>query len=193
MFGLCFGALVAPDKRRANDFIALVEQYRAMHLPGKTDARDGVGGFSGRLNGFADSDGRGAPPVPGILFSPARMRAGEGRVLFGTGSNNAARFVKNEGARSTGSHINAKSSDKASRLLLDLLSAGRDCGAKLSRREICAISGVDYFRTSFGGDILRLVLEEIFQIAAHHQVRRERDLTRGTRTLHQELMQNTEG
>lgn len=164
-----------------------------MHLPGKADARDGIGGFAGGLNGFADSDGCGAPPVPGILLGPAGVRAGEGRVLFGTGSNNAAGFIKDQGARSSGSHIDAKGSDKASHLLWIYVRQGRDCGAKLSHREIRAISGVNHLRASFGGDILRLVLEEIFQIAAHHQVRRERDLARGTRAFHQELVQNSEG
>ena len=71
MPGLRFGALVAPDERGANDFIALVEQNRAVHLPGKADARDGIGGFAGGLNGFADGDGCGAPPVPRILLGPA--------------------------------------------------------------------------------------------------------------------------
>ena len=117
------------DTRFLESFIAVVEQNRAVHLPGKPDAGDGVCGLGGRLNGFADGDGRGAPPVRGILLGPAGMRAGEGRVLFCTGSNDAARFIEDQGACSTGSHINAKGCDKASRMLWIYFRQGRDCGA----------------------------------------------------------------
>ena len=40
---LLFGAHVAPDQRRTNDFAVLTEHHRAVHLPGEPDACDLLG------------------------------------------------------------------------------------------------------------------------------------------------------
>ena len=40
---LVFGALIAPDDRRAHDLAALVQQHRAVHLAGKPDGRHAPG------------------------------------------------------------------------------------------------------------------------------------------------------
>jgi hypothetical protein len=42
LFGLCFGALVAPNQRGANDFVIFVEKDGAVHLAGKANSGDGV-------------------------------------------------------------------------------------------------------------------------------------------------------
>jgi hypothetical protein len=39
---LCFGALVAPNQRGANDFVIFVEKDGAVHLAGKANSGDGV-------------------------------------------------------------------------------------------------------------------------------------------------------
>ena len=43
-FGLRFGALVTPNQSGTNDFVIFVEQDGAMHLAGKADGGDGLGG-----------------------------------------------------------------------------------------------------------------------------------------------------
>jgi hypothetical protein len=41
-FALGFGALVAPDQGRADDFVVFVKQDGAMHLARKSDGGDGL-------------------------------------------------------------------------------------------------------------------------------------------------------
>ena len=51
---------------------------------------------------------RGAPPVCGLLLSPADVRGENGGVLGGCGMENAAVGVDQDDASSTGSNINAE-------------------------------------------------------------------------------------
>jgi hypothetical protein len=76
-------------------------------LAGKPDAGDGVAVETGGLQGFADGESRGAPPVARVLLGPARLRTGEVGVIFGARSENGAAVVKDNGASSAGSDINA--------------------------------------------------------------------------------------
>ncbi len=78
-----------------------------MHLAGEADAGDVVTGELRARESFFDGDAGGAPPVFGILFGPADLRRGEGRVFFGGGRENAALFVDDEGARAARAYVNA--------------------------------------------------------------------------------------
>jgi hypothetical protein len=95
-----------------------------VHLPRKADAGNGIGAFARRLNRFPDRQGCCAPPIPWVLFRPARMRTRERRVLFYTRGTDAPRFIQDQRTRPAGSHIDAQGSDKASSLLWDCLPDG---------------------------------------------------------------------
>lgn len=85
-----------------------------MHLAGETDGCDGIGGESGRLERFANCERRGAPPVAGILFCPAWLRAGELSVLFGSRGEDRAASVEDNGAGSAGADVDAEDRNIAS-------------------------------------------------------------------------------
>jgi hypothetical protein len=76
-------------------------------LAGKPDAGDGVASEPGGGEGFADGERRGAPPVARILLGPARLRTGKIGVLFGSGGEDGALVVKDNGASSASSDIDA--------------------------------------------------------------------------------------
>jgi hypothetical protein len=78
-----------------------------MHLAGKADAGDGIAGKISGLKRFADGDAGGPPPVARILFGPAGFGTGEVGVLCGAGSENCAAVIKDDGASSTGTNVNA--------------------------------------------------------------------------------------
>src|SRR5271165_106185 len=124
MFGLRFRPLIAPDQRGANDLIVPVQQHGSVHLSRKADAHNLVRRCARGLNCFSDRNCRCPPPIRRVLLRPTGLWTRERRVLCCSGSNNAPHFIQNQRARSTGSHVNAKGSDKASRLLLDLLPVG---------------------------------------------------------------------
>jgi hypothetical protein len=85
-----------------------------VHLAGETDGGDGFGGEAGRLECFANRECRGAPPVAGILFSPAWLRTGEICVLFGARGEDRAAPVEDNGAGSAGAYVDAEDRNNAS-------------------------------------------------------------------------------
>jgi hypothetical protein len=85
-----------------------------MHLAGETDGGDGIGGEAGGVKRFANREGRGAPPVAGILFCPAWLRAGELSVLFGARGEDRASPVEDNGAGSAGADVDAEDRNTAS-------------------------------------------------------------------------------
>ncbi len=110
-FALGFGALIAPNQRRADDFVVIAQKYGAVHLAGKTDGGDGFGGEAGSLERFADGERGCAPPVARILFGPAWLRACKNGVLFRAGGENGAVVVEDDGAGTACSNINAEDCD----------------------------------------------------------------------------------
>jgi hypothetical protein len=70
-FDLRRGALIAPDEGGADDFIAGIEQDRAVHLPGKSDAGDFIAAASASVESAANGQAAGPPPVARILFRPS--------------------------------------------------------------------------------------------------------------------------
>lgn len=114
LFGLRFGALVAPDESRADDLIVFIKQDSAVHLAGETDGGDGIGGESGGVKRFARCDGGSAPPVARILFCPAWLRAGEIGVFFGARGEDRAASVEDNGAGSAGADVDAEDRNNAS-------------------------------------------------------------------------------
>ena len=105
---LFFAAQVAPDERRPNDFVGDVQHDGAMHLSGKSDARDLIRLQAGVGQSLPHGDAAGAPPVFRILFGPSDLRRGEGRVFFGRGRNDASVFTDNQGARTTGAYVDSE-------------------------------------------------------------------------------------
>jgi len=85
-----------------------------MHLAGEADGGDGIGGESGRLERFANRERRGAPPVAGILFCPAWLRAGELSVLFGPRGEDRSAPVEDNGAGSASADVDAEDRNTAS-------------------------------------------------------------------------------
>ena len=112
---LGLGALVAPDDRRPQDRAARVEQHRAVHLSGETDARDGIGRDAGLRQDRAQRILRRAPPVGGILLGPRRTRRGKRRVLRRRRAQERAVFSKQQRARAAGADINTQNRNTASR------------------------------------------------------------------------------
>ena len=130
LLGLRFGALVAPDQRGANDFVVFVEQHGAVHLAGKADARDGFGGETRGLAALCGPRGPRRATSRAGLARPSRVAGWRSCACSSVPeARTVPCFVEDYGAGSAGSHVDAKSSDKASHLLLDLFAAGRDCGA----------------------------------------------------------------
>ncbi len=78
---LFVGPLIAPDNGRTNDCALGVEQNRAVHLPGKTDAGDLIAGNIRSPNGILNGELAGFPPVSRILLGPSGLRRGERDML----------------------------------------------------------------------------------------------------------------
>ena len=99
-----------------------------MHLAGEADARNVVGAQMGGLQRLADRRSAGAPPVAWILLGPTKARAGEGLVLFRSGSDDFPGRVHDERARAAGSYVDSEIRDvpllDLSSYLLDLMLAG---------------------------------------------------------------------
>ena len=108
LLALLLGANVAPDQRRTDHAVLLVEHDRAMHLAGEPDAGDFIRGDAGAAQGFANRNRAGAPPVFGLLFCPADLWGREGRVLFCRGCEHAALLIDDEGACAAGANVNAE-------------------------------------------------------------------------------------
>jgi len=104
---LCLGALVAPDKRGANDFVLFIEKNGAVHLAGEADGRDGITGKFGGFERFANGEASGAPPVARILLGPAGFGAGKVGMFFRAGGENRAAVVEDDRTSATGSDVDA--------------------------------------------------------------------------------------
>jgi len=105
---LFFGALIAPDDGGSNDVAVAIEQNRAMHLTGETDAGDVFSGSACVMKGFFDSRCACTPPIDGILFGPTALRRGKGLMVMSAGGGDAALSVHQQGARPASAHVNAE-------------------------------------------------------------------------------------
>jgi hypothetical protein len=85
-----------------------------MHLAGEADAGDIVRPSPSPLNCFGYGDAAGAPPVFGMLLSPANVRRGKWGVLLSGGTGDSALLIKNQCACPAGSNINAQSENDLS-------------------------------------------------------------------------------
>jgi len=85
-----------------------------VHLTGKPDSGDGVSCEARSLERFANGERGGAPPVARVLLRPAWLRAGKIGVLFRARSEDGAVVVKDYGARSACSDIDAEDRNTAS-------------------------------------------------------------------------------
>ena len=76
------GARVIVQNGRPQRAVGLIEQNRAMHLPGKTDRRDGLH----RRRRFAHQGGEsvehGVAPIVGVLFRPKAAADGSRQIGF---------------------------------------------------------------------------------------------------------------
>jgi len=105
---LWFGADVAPDERRANDGILVVEHDSAVHLAGESHARD-VGATQSRLRErFSDGEAAGTPPVLRILFGPTDLWRRERRMFLSGGAHHMSEFIDDECASAAGSDVNSE-------------------------------------------------------------------------------------
>ena len=86
---------------------------------------------AGRREGFADGEAAGAPPVFGMLFGPADLRSGERLMFFGSGGEEAAGMVEDEGTSAAGADVNAEDRDKAS---WDVEGRGTSYKTKIEKR-----------------------------------------------------------
>jgi len=85
-----------------------------MHLAGEADAGNVVWPQSGALDGFGYGDATRAPPVLGMLFSPANLRRGKRSVLLGGRTGDPAALIKKQRACPAGSDINTQSENDLS-------------------------------------------------------------------------------
>ncbi len=108
--GLGLGALIAPDEGWAEDFAGFVEHDAAVHLAGEGEGFDGLGvaGVESGLEGAADGDLGGAPPVFGVLLGPADVLGVDGGVVGGVRGEDASRAVDEEGAGSAGADVDSE-------------------------------------------------------------------------------------
>lgn len=109
-------SLIAPDQCRSNNFIALIKQHGAVHLPGKSNAGNFVGSSPAARESAPYSQRSCSPPIPRILFCPSQLRARERNVLLGAGRDNKAVFIDDERASAARTNIDPKKSDGPSRL-----------------------------------------------------------------------------
>ena len=83
-------ALIAPDERRAQDFMVPIQQHRSVHLAAKADA----GNLRRRdlriPKQFSHSALAGLPPVVRILLCPPAARRRKGLVFVDSGSDDGA-------------------------------------------------------------------------------------------------------
>jgi hypothetical protein len=112
-----------------------------VHLAGESDGGDGFGCEARGLEGFANRQCDGAPPVARILLRPAGLRTGEVGVLFRARRQDRAVFVEEDGAGSAGSDVDAEDGDTASflsqsraRLAQDTVSDTRLVRERISSR-----------------------------------------------------------
>jgi len=110
--GLC--PLIAPDQRRSNNFVAIIEQYGAVHLARESNAGNFVGSSSAAGESASHSQRRGSPPIARILFCPSQLRAGKRNVLLGAGRDNAAMFIDDKCAGAARTNIDPKKADSPS-------------------------------------------------------------------------------
>jgi hypothetical protein len=85
-----------------------------VHLAGETDGGDGFGREARGPDGFANRQCGGAPPVARILLRPPRLRAVEIGVFFRARGEDCAEFIKDDGAGSAGSDVDAEDWNAAS-------------------------------------------------------------------------------
>ena len=65
--------LVVPEDGRADDLVVLVKEHQAVHLPCRTDGRDGLRGRAGLAEDPRDGLLGSRPPEPRVLLRPQRV------------------------------------------------------------------------------------------------------------------------
>jgi hypothetical protein len=103
--GFVCSPLIAPDERRAQDAAGCVQQHGAVHLAAQTHRGNLFRGSRSRFQQARDGVDRGLPPVFGILFSPARLRRAEWKMISNGGTENFARGIHQQDTRATGANI----------------------------------------------------------------------------------------
>ena len=78
-----------------------------MHLARESDASDVRAVQVGALERERNSDGASAPPIVRMLFRPADLGRGKGRVFFRGRSDYAPLLVDDKRSRSAGSNVNS--------------------------------------------------------------------------------------
>ena len=111
---LSFCALIAPNEGGAYDFVAFIEQHRAVHLTREADGGDGLGRETGRPESLGNSEGGGAPPVARVLLGPAGLWTGEIGVLFRARCKDDTALINNDRASAASTDINTEEWDDAS-------------------------------------------------------------------------------
>src|ERR1043165_1617851 len=82
-------SLIAPDQRRPPDFVAFVEQDRAVDLARESDAFDLIGVDAGFSNRRPDRRGRRTPPIVRVLFGPSGLQRNKWLVFDSGGSDDS--------------------------------------------------------------------------------------------------------
>jgi hypothetical protein len=104
---LGFGAYIAPDECRANDLRLRVQHDRAVHLAGEAHACNVRARQSTLCERSANCQAGGAPPIIGVLLSPADLGRGEMGVFLRCRGNDSTLFIKDQGPRSTSADIDS--------------------------------------------------------------------------------------
>ena len=127
--GLCPGALIGPDDRRAEQPVARVEQHRAVHLAADAEGGHRFGGGIGVGKHCADSLARRFPPGLRRLLGPARLRHLYGVAASG-GGERCAVLTEQHDLQTGGAEIDAEAVTRTGNCghrcsFLDALVAGR--------------------------------------------------------------------
>jgi len=77
-------------------------------LTGEADAGDVFGAEVGTRDSIANREAGGTPPVFRVLLGPADLRRSERLVFFGSGRDDAAVAIDDDGARSSGTNVDPK-------------------------------------------------------------------------------------
>src|SRR5262245_59527015 len=105
---LRLAALIAPDERRPNDAIGIIQQDQPVHLAGKADASNVLACRVRLCQHATNRTLRRIPPVLWTLLGP--KRAFHSHVFMG-GRNSVSKLaalIDQKGARAARSHINAE-------------------------------------------------------------------------------------
>jgi hypothetical protein len=146
LFDLSLSALIAPDERGPDYFVARIKQDRAMHLPRETNTSNFIS-LTRCSESTSNRKPASSPPIARVLLRPSQLRRCKGRVLLRARGDDSPPFIHDESAGSAGANIDTEK--------LDMPPAAPDerirySGSKFKFLSISPISGLEtkFFPTS---------------------------------------------